>query len=125
MGKIADTLTTISKLDSEKLKENTSAINFTRGGSSGGGAGEVGSANVREKNGAYVDMGSSLTQADITLAIQQALDMFSLDFTGITLTPDNTINNPGSTPAYKMGGQAYVDNDTIASGNDKSHRYDW
>lgn len=125
MGKIADTLTTISKLDSEKLKENTNAINFTGRSSSSKGANEGGGANGRENSGAYVDMGSSLTQTDITLAIQRALDMFSLDFTGITLTPDNTINNPGSTPAYKMGGQAYVDNDTIASGNDKSHRYDW
>ena len=124
MGKIADTLTAISKLDSEKLKENANAINLTRGGSSGGGTGEGGGANGGENNGAYIDMGSSLTQADITLAIQQALDMFSLDFTGITLTPENTINNPGSVPTYKMGGQAYMDNDTIASGDNKSHRYE-
>jgi hypothetical protein len=123
MGKIADTLTAISKLDSEKLKENANAINLTRGGSSGGGTGEGGGANGGENNGAYIDMGSSLTQADITLAIQQALDMFSLDFTGITLTPENTINNPGSVPTYKMGGQAYMDNDTIESGDNKSHRY--
>ena len=114
MGKIADTLTAISKLDSEKLKENANAINLTSGGSSGGGTGEGGGANGGENNGAYIDMGSS---------IQQALDMFSLDFTGITLTPENTINNPGSVPTYKMGGQAYMDNDTIESGDNKSHRY--
>ena len=124
MGKIADTLTTISKLDSEKLKENANAINFKREGSSGGSTGEGGSANGGENSGAYIDAGSSLTQTDITVAIQRALDMFSLDFTGITLTQDNTINNPGSAPAYKMNGQAYVDNDIIASGDNKSHRYE-
>lgn len=122
MGKIADNLTTISKLDSEKLKENANAINLTRGGSSSGGTGGGGGANGGENSGgAYIDMGSSLTKDDITLAIQRALDVFKLDLNDVTIAP--TPGDPTSN-SYRITGSIYADNDTDTNDSGEVHRYD-
>lgn len=129
MSKIADNLTTISKLDSEKLKENANAINLSRGSGNGGG-GENGGENAGGGSGAYIETGASLSRADIIIAIQTALDSFKLALDDITIEPeggDSLGNSEQKLPKYKFGGQMYVDSDggVGTSTPDANHRSTW
>lgn len=125
MGKIADTLTTISKLDSEKLKENANAINLSRGGG-GSGEGNGGENAGGEGGGSYVDLGSGLSRADITVAVQEALDAFKLALDGVTLTPQyNTSDKSNGPDSFTITGELYVDADdyTYKDNNRPSGQY--